>query len=71
MKISWKKIKGVKGYQIQYSTSKKFKKAKTVLIKNYKTTSRPLKKLKSKEKILCENKNILLCKRKESLFILV
>lgn len=50
LKISWKKIKGVKGYQIQYSTSKKFKKAKTVLIKNYKTTSKTIKKLKTKKK---------------------
>ena len=50
LRISWKKIKSVKGYQIQYSTSKKFKKAKSVLIKNYKTTSKTIKKLKSKKK---------------------
>lgn len=28
-KLAWKKVKGAKGYQIKYSTSKKFKKSKT------------------------------------------
>ncbi len=32
-KVSWKKLKGAKGYQIRYSTSQKFKKAKTKLVK--------------------------------------
>ena len=30
IKVSWKKVSGVAAYQIQYSTSKNFKKAKTV-----------------------------------------
>ena len=37
------------GYQIQYSTSKKFSSAKTVTIKSNKTTSATLKNLKSKK----------------------
>ena len=37
------------GYQIQYSTSKKFSSAKTVTIKSNKTTSATLKSLKSKK----------------------
>lgn len=50
LKISWKKIKGVSGYQIQYSTSSKFKKAKKITIKKAKTTLKTLKKLKAKKK---------------------
>ncbi len=51
-KATWKKVNGVKGYQIQYSTSKKFTKktAKTVTIKKNKTTSKTVKKLKAKKK---------------------
>lgn len=50
LKVHWKKVKGVKGYQIQYSVSKKFKKAKKITIKNSKRTSRTIKKLKAKKK---------------------
>lgn len=53
-KVTWKKVSGVKGYQIQYSTSKKFTKKKTqsVTIKNNKAKnpSKTIKKLKSKKK---------------------
>ena len=28
--IQWKKVKGAKGYQLQYAVSKKFKKTKTI-----------------------------------------
>ncbi len=51
-KASWKKVNGVKGYQIQYSTSKKFTKktTKSVTIKKNKTTSKTVKKLKAKKK---------------------
>ena len=47
-----KKAKEVTGYEIQYSTSKKFTKSttKTKTIKKYKTTSATLKKLKAKKK---------------------
>lgn len=50
IKVSWKKVKGVKGYQIQYSTSKKFKKAKKITIKKAKKTSKIIKKLKTKKR---------------------
>lgn len=44
IKVSWKKISGVSGYQIQYSTSKKFKKSKTVSVKKAKTVKTTIKK---------------------------
>ncbi len=51
--LSWDKntTSGVKGYEIQYSTSKKFEKkaTKKVTIKKVKTTKTTLKKLKSKK----------------------
>ena len=52
-KVSWKKVSGVSGYQIQYSTSSKFYKSKTksVTIKGNKskTPSKTVKSLKSKK----------------------
>ena len=48
--LKWKKIKDVKGYQVQYSTSKKFKKAKKVNIKKSSITKLTVKKLKKKKK---------------------
>lgn len=50
LKVIWKKKTGVNGYQLQYSTSKKFKKAKKITIKKAKVTSKTIKKLKSKKK---------------------
>ena len=37
------------GYQIQYSIKKKMKSAKTIIINSYKTTSKIITKLPSKE----------------------
>ncbi len=50
--VRWKKqTKSTTGYQIQYSTDKKFRKGnKTVIIKKNKTTSKTITKLKSKKK---------------------
>ena len=49
--VTWKKVSGVKGYQIQVATDKKFKKnKKTVNIKKQKTTKTTIKKLKAKKK---------------------
>ena len=49
--VEWKKVSGVKGYQIQVATDKKFKKnKKTVTIKKQKTTKTTVKKLKAKKK---------------------
>ena len=47
--VSFAKISGVDGYQVQYSTSKKFAKKKTKTVKTTKTKI-TLKKLKSKKK---------------------
>lgn len=44
IKINIKKVKGVTGYQIKYSTNKKLKKAKTVTTKSVKKTLKKLKK---------------------------
>ena len=49
--VIWKKVGGVKGYQVQVATNKKFKKnKKTVTIKKQKTTKTTVKKLKAKKK---------------------
>ena len=50
LKVTWKRLKGVDGYQIQYSTNKKFKSPKTVTIKKAKTVTKTLKKLKKRKK---------------------
>lgn len=48
--LSWKKMDGVSGYQIRYSTSKNFKKnVKTVTVKKANTSKKTIKKLKSKK----------------------
>ncbi len=47
IKVKWKKIKGAKGYQLQYSTSRKFIGKKT---KNTKSVTYLCKKLKKKKK---------------------
>ncbi|MDD7402778.1 MAG: fibronectin type III domain-containing protein [bacterium] len=49
MKVTIKKLSGVKGYQIKYSTSRKFSKSKTKTITTKKRTV-TLKKLKSGKK---------------------
>lgn len=51
--IFWKKqkAKGIRGYEIQYSTDRKFEKeVKSVSINKTKTTSKKIKKLKAKKK---------------------
>lgn len=50
LKVTWKKKSGINGYQLQYSTSQKFKKAKKIVIKNAKITTKTIKKLKAKKK---------------------
>lgn len=47
--VKWKKVKGISGYQIQYSISKNFKGAKTAKASK-KAVSGTIKKLKSKKK---------------------
>lgn len=49
--VQWKKVSGVKGYQVQVATDKKFKKnKKTATVKKQKTTKVTIKKLKAKKK---------------------
>ncbi|MCM1284615.1 MAG: fibronectin type III domain-containing protein [Acetobacter sp.] len=49
--VKWKKqTSQTTGYQIQYSTSSKFKSAKTVTVSKNKTTSKSVSKLKAKKK---------------------
>ncbi len=49
--IKWKKqTSQTTGYQIQYSTNKNFKSAKTVTVSKNKTTSKSITKLKAKKK---------------------
>ncbi len=51
MTIKWNKDKAVTGYQIQYSTDKKFKKnVKTVTVKKNSTTSKSITKLTKNKK---------------------
>lgn len=45
-----KQSKQVTGYQVQYSTSKKFSSAKTAMVKSCKKTSKKVTKLKAKKK---------------------
>lgn len=46
LKITWKKKSGINGYQVQYSTNKKFKKAKTKTIKSVSTKTKTYKAIK-------------------------
>lgn len=49
--VKWKKKSNITGYQIQYSTNSKFKKGnKSIKIKNAKTGSKKITKLKSNKK---------------------
>ena len=49
--VKWKKVSGIKGYQIQIATDKKFKKnVKSVVVNKQKTVTTTVKKLKSNKK---------------------
>lgn len=64
-KVTWKKVSTVKGYKIQYSTSSNFKNAKTITIKNNKTTSTTVKNLKSNKKYYVRIRTITLVNNTE------
>ena len=49
LKVTWKKVSGASAYQVQYSTSSKFKGAKTVKVSS-KSASKTLTKLKKNKK---------------------
>lgn len=50
LKVTWSEQKNVKGYLLQYATNKKFKKAKKLVVKGGKKTSKTIKKLKARKK---------------------
>lgn len=47
--VTYKKVSGATSYRVTYSTSKKFKKAKTATVKSGKTVKKTVSKLKSKK----------------------
>lgn len=65
--LKWKKVSGAKGYRIQYSTSKKFKKSKTK-VKTTTKTKIVIKKLKSKKKYYFRVKAYKLTSSKKKLY---
>ncbi|MBQ3136534.1 MAG: fibronectin type III domain-containing protein [Clostridia bacterium] len=50
LSVTWGKVKGASGYEVQYSTSKKMKAAVTVTVKKGKITKLTVKKLKKGKK---------------------
>lgn len=50
LEIKWKKNSKAAGYQVQYSTSKKFSGAKTITVKSKNTTKKTISKLKKNKK---------------------
>lgn len=66
--VKWKKKSGITGYQIQYSTNKKFNKknSKKIQIKQAKTTSKKITGLKSSKKYYVRIRTYKLVKKKKS-----
>lgn len=50
IKVTWKKVSSATGYQIQYSTSSRFKHAKSITIKSYKATIKTISGLSKNKK---------------------
>ena len=50
LKLTWKKVSGASGYEIQYSLNKNFKKAKKLTIKKASVKTKTIKRLKKKKK---------------------
>ena len=48
--VKWKAVKGVTGYQLQYSTKKSFNNKRTITVKGAKSVSKTVKKLSGKRK---------------------
>ena len=62
--VKWKKKSGITGYQIQYSTNSKFKKGnKSIKIKNVKTVSKKITKLKVAKKYYVRVRTYKLAKK--------
>ena len=65
LKVSWKRVAGVNGYQLQYSRKKSMKGAKLVTIKKATTVSKKIKKLKKKKKYYLRIRTFILIKGKK------
>ena len=63
--VTWKKVKGIKGYELQYSLKKNFKGAKTKTIKKVSTTTVAIKKLKRKKKYYVRIRTYIVSNRKK------
>ena len=63
--VTWKKVKGIKGYELQYSLKKNFKGAKTKTIKKVSTTTVAIKKLKRKKKYDVRIRTYIVSNRKK------
>lgn len=63
--MTWKKVKGIKGYELQYSLKKNFKGAKTKTIKKVSTTTVAIKKLKRKKKYYVRIRTYIVSNRKK------
>ena len=62
--VKWKKKSSITGYQIQYSTNSKFKKGnKSIKIKNAKTVSKKITKLKASKKYYVRIRTYKLAKK--------
>lgn len=57
--VTYNKVSNAKGYEIQYSTDKKFKKGVKVKKANAKTTKVTLKKLTKGKNIMCVSEHIV------------
>lgn len=63
LKITWKKINYVSGYQINYSRKKKFSNSKTITIKDVNIGSKTIKKLKRKKRYYFRMRTFITRKR--------
>lgn len=66
IKITWKKVSGVTGYQIQYATKRNFSNAKKKTVKKSSTTKLTIKKLKAKKKYYVRIRTYKKVSRKKS-----
>lgn len=65
LKVSWKKVNNIKGYQIEYSRKKNFRISTLITIKNAKTTSKTIKKLDAKKSYFVRMRTYMLSNGKK------
>lgn len=69
MTVKWKQVSGASGYKIVYSTSKSFKKAKTITVKSSKTVTKTISKLTKGKKYyvkVCAYKTVKVGKKNQT-----